>query len=463
MAYFDIPSTEDPFTILDPKDGTKVGTIIPVSKEMILAAVALSKIAQLSWRKISPKQRGKILSQAADVLASHAKELAELNTKETGQPYDEAVGRIQAGVDTFKQYGELGPLHCGKSLQGSIGSSDYSIFEPRGVVACLTPWNDPIAIAAGLLGPALVTGNTVIHKPSQRCGHLGMRLGEILAVCFPENVLITLSGTGITGQRLATADGIGVVAHVGSSAAGDLIASHIDDTNKAHIIRQNSGNDALIIDEDVDPTWAAYQASLGAFANSGQICTSVERIFVHRNIAEQFCQAFISKANDINNNHPLAPLVDKKLRNIVHQQVSDALRLGAKAEVGGFIPEGQGSYYPATVLIDCTSDMAIMNEETFGPVAAIQIVDSFDQALKLVVANRYGLTASVLTASIENSQRVISDLPVGTVKINNVFGGSPDGLAQLGGQSGTGFGYGLELLDEMTMTKVVHIESPQVL
>ena len=463
MAYFDTPSTEDPFTILNPKDDSEIGTIVPFDKEKIASMVAMSKIAQSLWAEVPPEQRGKILSHAADVLADHSEELASLNSKETGRAYEEALGGIRAGVSTFKQYSELGPLHRGKSLQGSLNCSDYSIFEPRGVVACLTPWNDPIAIAAGLLGAALVTGNSVIHKPSERCSHLGIRLGEILAPCFPENVLITLPGTGITGQRLITQDDIDVVAHVGSSATGSIIAAQVGNTNKAHLIRENGGNDALIIDKDVNPTWAATQASLGAFANSGQICTSVERIFVHRDIADQFCQALITNANDINNNSPLAPLVDKKLRNLVHKQVSEAIELGAKAEVGGFIPQGKGSYYPATVLLNCTPEMTIMKQETFGPVAPIQVVDSFDEALKLATDDTYGLAATILTSNIENSQRAISKLRVGTVKINNVFGGAPGGSAQPQGQSGAGFGYGPELLDEMTTTKVVHIEPPQTL
>lgn len=450
---------DEQFTVLDPRDGSVVGTIQSATRAEVAAALAAARKAQPAWRRTSPEERGRALRQAAAELAAHAGELADLNSRETGRPREEALAGVEAGVHTLEQYAELGPVHRGHSLRGGIDAADYTVTEPRGVVVVLTPWNDPVAVAAGLLGAAIVTGNTVVHKPSERCPHLGARLGEVLSAALPQDVLVTVDGGASVGAMLTAEAGVGAVAHVGSSATGTRIARAAALTG-AHVIRENGGNDALIVDAGVDPVWAAEQAAIGAFANSGQICTSVERIFVHEAVADAFCAALADEARR-RNETGIAPLVDTRLRDEVHAQVSEALAQGAEAAVGGEIPEGPGAHYPATVLLDCTSRMRIMTEETFGPVAPVAVVKNFDEALELAVADRYGLAASVLTGSIANAHRAVAELPVGTVKVNNVFGGAPGGSAQPRKDSGAGFGYGPELLDEMTLVKVVHVGLPR--
>jgi betaine-aldehyde dehydrogenase len=226
------------------------------------------------------------------------------------------------------------------------------------------------------------------------------------------------------------------------------------------VLRENGGNDALVVDGDVDPVWAAGQAALGAFANTGQICTSVERIYVHRAIAEPFVAALVAEARHRAETNALGPIVDERQRSAVHAAVQASIDAGAVAEIGGAVPEGPGTYYPATVLTACAADMPVMSEETFGPIAPVMVVDSFDEGLRLAAEDRYGLAASVLTRSLENAHRAAAELPVGTVKVNAVFGGAPGGAAQPRRDSGSGYGYGPELLDEMTTTKVVHIGLP---
>jgi acyl-CoA reductase-like NAD-dependent aldehyde dehydrogenase len=144
----------------------------------------------------------------------------------------------------------------------------------------------------------------------------------------------------------------------------------------------------------------------------------------------------------------------------VHSHVAEALVAGAHALTGGEVPDGQGAYYPPTVLIGCTPQMRVMREETFGPVAPVRVVPDFDIALLEAVHDDYGLAATVLTSDMAHAQAAWRALPVGTVKVNNVFGGAPGGAAQPRRGSGSGFGYGPELLDEMTTTKVVHVSAP---
>jgi acyl-CoA reductase-like NAD-dependent aldehyde dehydrogenase len=452
-------SAEDELTIRDPRTGATVGSLPVAGPRDVAVALAAARTAQPGWAAVPPAERGRLLRAAAGALDRAAAELADLNSMETGRPAVEALAGIAAGVSTLEQYAELGPLHRGHSLRGCILAADYTVAEPRGVAVLLTPWNDPVAVACGLIGAALVTGNTAVHKPSERCPHVGKRLCEVLSPVFPPNVLLTLTGGADVGTLLTQQATVDVFGHVGSSDAGSRIARAAVLTG-AHIVRENGGNDPLLVDDDVDPGWAAEQAAIGAFSNSGQICTSVERIYVHRAIAEQFCEALVEQARKRNREGLLAPLVDTRMREAVHGHVAEALQLGARAAEGGAVPDGPGAFYPATVLLECTDTMDVMAEETFGPVAPVRVVDSFEQGLGLAAAGRYGLAATVLTGSIAHAQEAITALPVGTVKVNEVFGGAPGGSAQPRGDSGHGFGYGPELLDEFTRVKVVHVAAP---
>lgn len=445
-------------TIRNPRTGEVLWTVPEAGPDAVARAVEVARSASPVWASTAAAERGAALKAAARALEAAARELAGLNANETGRPVDESLAGIAAGVSTLEQYAELGPVHRGLSLRGNALAADYTVAEPRGVAALLTPWNDPVAVACGLIGAALVTGNTVIHKPSERCPRLGEALGEVLAPAFPPGAFQTISGGAGVGALLAQAE-VDVIAHVGSSAAGARIATAGALTG-AHVIRENGGNDPLLVDRDVDPVWAAEQAAIGAFSNSGQICVAVERIYVHEDIATEFCAALEAEAALRNGNSTEAPLVDGRMRDAVHAHVADALQQGAHAVEGGALPDGPGSFYPATVLTGCTEAMEVMREETFGPVAPVQVVDSFDDGLRLACSGRYGLAATVLSGNIAHIQQAVAALPVGTVKINEVFGGAPGGAAQPRGISGAGFGYGPELLDEFSRVKVVHIAAP---
>jgi acyl-CoA reductase-like NAD-dependent aldehyde dehydrogenase len=444
-------------TVLDPSTG-EVATELPVADEPAVAdALASARAAQPGWARTPAAERGAALRAAAAAVRAAADELAELNTRETGKTRDDARGGIEAGAGTLEQYAELGPVHRGRSLQGGWGATDLMVPVPRGVVAVLTPWNDPVAVAAGLLGAALVTGNTVVHKPSERCPATGRRFAEILADHLPDDVLRILDGDGTVGARLARSDEVDVVAHVGSTAAGRAIAEACARTG-ARALLENGGNDPMVVDAGVDPAWAAEQAALGSFANAGQICVSVERIYVHQDVAEPFLAELTARAGEWADR--IGPLVDRRQRDHVHDHVRAAVAEGAEVRTGGELPDGPGAYYPPTVLTGCTPSMAVLREETFGPVAPVRVVPDFDTALREAADDRYGLAAVVLTPDMGHAQRAWRELPVGTVKINAAFGGAPGGAAQPRRASGQGFGYGPELLDEMTTTTVVHIAPP---
>jgi succinate-semialdehyde dehydrogenase/glutarate-semialdehyde dehydrogenase len=441
-------------TKLDPRGGGPMARIPISSAPDVDAAVDTARAASMDWARTSPAQRGQAVVAIADAVEEAADDLASLITQEMGRPIEESCAGVAAAVGTLRQYAELGPLHRGRSLAGDWSATDLMVYEPRGVAAVITPWNDPVAASCGLLGAALVTGNAVVYKPSERTPATGWLLAQLMQEHLPDGVLEAVHGGPAVGERLIQR-GLDVIAHIGSSATGRHIA-HAAALTGTKTILENGGNDPLVVDDDVDPAWAAGQAALGAFANAGQICVSVERIYVHERVAEAFLAELVPLAKA----HETAPLVDHVLRDAVHGQVSAAQAAGATTLTGGQIPDGPGSYYPATVLSGCTEGMAVMTEETFGPVAPVSVVGSFDEGIRRAAGGRYGLAATVLTGSIAHAQRAWRELPVGTVKINNVFGGAPGGAAHPRHASGEGYGYGPELLDEFTVTKVVHLTSP---
>ncbi|MEU7572599.1 aldehyde dehydrogenase family protein [Micromonospora sp. NPDC049240] len=448
----------------DPADGTPVTRAPVAGVDEVAKAVEAARGAAAEWAATAPAERAAALHRAADAVEAAADELAEATTAEMGKPLDDARGGVAAGVGTLRQYAELAPLRGGRTLHGGHAAVDFMAPEPRGVVAAITPWNDPVAVSCGLLGAALVTGNVVVFKPSERTPGTGWLLARALDSALPAGVLSLLTGGGEVGATLAGQE-LDVVAHVGSTGTGRAIAAAGARTG-AKVLLENGGSDPLLVDADVDPVWAAEQAALGCFANAGQICVAVERVYVHRDVAEEFVDALVARAEALamgpgrDPETQLGPLVDRRHRDHVHGQVTAAVAQGARIRTGGAAPGGPGAFYPATVVDGCRHEMALVREETFGPVAPVVLVDSFDEGLRCAADSPYGLAATVLTGSMSHAQRAWRELPVGTVKLNAVFGGAPGGAAQPRRGSGQGFGYGPELLDEFSTVKVVHLEAP---
>jgi succinate-semialdehyde dehydrogenase / glutarate-semialdehyde dehydrogenase len=305
-------------TVLDPRTGETVARVPIASPRACDDALGRARAAAPSWARMPAAWRAAALHAAAAAVTEAADELAALNERETGKPLDDARGGVDAGIGTLVQSAELGPVHRGRSLHGRWDATDLMVPGPRGVVAVLTPWNDPVAVAAGLIGAALVTGNTVVHKPSERCPHLGRRFAELVASYLPDGVLEIVDGAGPTGAALAGHADVDLIAHVGSIGAGRAIAQAAAGTG-AHVLLENGGNDPLVIDDDVDPRWAAEQAALGSYANGGQVCVSVERIYVAAGIAEPFLDALAEEAarwvyRPGPGEKALGPLVDRRHR-----------------------------------------------------------------------------------------------------------------------------------------------------
>lgn len=454
-------TTLESLTSLDPSTGEVVGSV-PVCTDPG-AVVQRARDAAAGWARTAPADRGAALKQAARVLRERLEEVAVLQSREGGKPLADSRGGVLAGIGSLEQYAELAALHRGRALQGAWDATDLMLWEPRGVCVVLTPWNDPVAIVLQDVGAALAAGNAVVLKPSERTPLCGDLVAQVLADHLPADVLQVAHGDGQVGAALAGSPAVDVVVHVGSASAGRAVALACARTG-AKAVLEGGGKDPCVVDAGVDPVWAAGQVALGAFANTGQVCVSVERVYVHEAVAAPFLQALVEEAGRRvvgpwdDPRTTMGPLVDGRQRDVVDRHVRQAVAGGATVLCGGAVPDGPGAYYPATVLTGCTDDLLVMREETFGPVAAVRVVPDFDAGLAAAARSGYGLAATVLTGDQRHAQRAVRELPVGTVKVNAAFGGAPGGAATPGRGSGQGFGYGPELLDELSRCKAVHLE-----
>jgi len=448
--------------VTDPSTGALLARL-PCSEVEDLVSTA--RAAHPTWERTSAGDRAAALKAGARRLRVAVDHLASVQAREGGKPLADSRGGVEAGIGAVEQYAELGPLHRGSSLQGSWAATDSMIRVSRGVAALCLPWNDPVAIACAQIAANLVVGNTVICKPSEKTPLATAEVIRLLNEELPAGVLQIAVGDGALGAALAASPEVDVVVLVGSIGAGRSVASACA-RRGAKSVLELGGKDPLIVDAGVDPAWAAGQVATGCFANAGEICTSVERVYVHAEVADAFLDELVVRAKALrvgpatDASTEMGPLIDEAQRAVVEAHVREAVVAGAEVLCGGAPLEGPGSYYPPTVLAGVRPGMAVVEEETFGPVAAVQVVESFDEALALADGTPYGLAAVVLTPDMDHAQRALRELRVGTVKVNAAFGGAPGGAATPHGASGEGFGYGPELLDELTRVRVLHVEAP---
>ncbi|WP_256463915.1 aldehyde dehydrogenase [Georgenia sp. TF02-10] len=461
----EVPAAGRTFVRHDPTTGAPAWTVAAATVQEVTAAVDAATDAFRAWRATAPADRAAALAQAAAAVRAAADDLGDLLTATTGRLRGQARETARVAADLLDEAAVTGLGPTGRTLAGAPAALDLVRREPHGVVAVLTPWNDPFPTAAGLLAAALVTGNTVVHKPSERSAAPGWEMARLVAAALPPGVLNVVNGDGETGAALVADPRVALAAHVGSTAAGRAIAQTVAG-HGGRVLLENGGKDPIVVDAGVDPAWAAAQIATGAFTNTGQICTSVERVYLHEAVAADVLAELVRIAEDMTVGDPadgatdLGPLVDAEQLAVVTDQVAAARAAGAECLTGGAQADGPGTFYPPTVLDECTAEMAVMREETFGPVAAVTRVPDFAAALELAGRGRYGLAATVLTPDLGHALQAADDLDVGTVKVNAVFGGAPGGSADPRRDSGMGAGYGPDLLAAMTALKTVHVEPP---
>ena len=413
-------STGDPIavlTVLNPFSGEPVAEVPVAGRADVATAVAAAAQAATWWGELAPAERGEQLRDAGARVAAGIDDLIRLEAIEMGKPVSAAREWTLGSTGAFAEMAEVAEGFLSQAL-GDDGSAQLRV--PYGVAGLIVPWNFPVMMAIGQLAGLLAAGNTVVYKPSERSPKSAVRLVELLDL--PTGVVNLVLGDGRTGAELVRDRRVGVVSFTGSVAAGRDVAGSCGKLLRPTLL-ELGGKDPVLVDADVDPTWAAELVAYAGLLNSGQICTSAERVYVHRDIAGPFLDALVKAAesqvmgNPLDPATTLGPMVDQRQRSVVERHVTEAISEGARALTGGAVPDGPGTFYPPTVLVDVTPEMRVMQEETFGPVLAVQVVDSFDEAIFAANATEYGLAAIVLSEDPEHIARA-GEVDAGVVWVN---------------------------------------------
>jgi acyl-CoA reductase-like NAD-dependent aldehyde dehydrogenase len=426
------------------------------------AAVEAAVEAGREWAALSPPARAVQLREAARKMQACRDEVARLLTRENGKPLAESYGELDASVGLTNQVAEIGIYLDSRHLGSQAGDLVFQRWEPRGVAACISVWNFPVIASVELAVCNLMVGNTVVLKSSEKTPLATQLLFERVFDHLPPGAVNHLNGDGPTmGEPIVRHPDVDIVCFIGSLQVGRHIG-RIAGERVLKVILELGGKDAFIVDDTVDPGAVARLAARCSFANSGQICTSTERIYVQSSVRDAFVENLVNAAKSLkvgpglDPSTEMGPMIDETQLSRVQQHVDSAVHAGAEVLAGGGRLDRPGFFYPPTVLANVTDDTALMYEETFGPVAPVVKVDSFEEAIERANATEYGLSAIVCTESASRAMAAIEKLKAGMIKINTERGQAPGAPAEPFKGSGLGIGHGIEFLRELTVRKSVH-------
>jgi len=407
---------------------------IPI--EEIPKMVEKAKKAQKSWAEKPLEERVSVLKEFSTLMEKNKQSLATTMSKDMGKPLKKSISEVESVIEEVNYFSD-------KSLEWlapekAVGG--YVEFDPLGVVGVISPWNFPLFCSLNGIIPALLAGNSVIHKPSGQSMLIGIEMGSLLEKIIP-GVFQTLVGGKEHGKTLVKQD-IQMITFTGSTAAGKHIMK--SSSEKLHrLLLELGGLDAAIVLKDTNIKKAAKEIVKQNYRNTGQVCCAIKRVYVEKEIFDDFVQAAVEESKKVSFGPPLeskdmGPLVAKFQLDKVISILEEAKRKGAKVLTGGKKPSGKGFYFPHTVLTNVTHEMRVLKEEPFGPLLPIFPVNSWDEAVSLANDTLYGLTASVWTQNLKLAKKIASKLEVGVVGINT-HGSGPAG-APWGGAKESGIG-----------------------
>ena len=458
------------FPVENPFNQEIIAHVPDSDKNDIDKAVSAAKTAYKDWHIMSAGDRRDLMRELATKSRENSKELAKTISMEMGKPLPEALDEIETIADFLEYYGELARDAVGR-IVAPVERKTMSLvrYESVGVVGCIIPWNYPLALMGWKLAPALAAGNTVVMKPSEITPLSILHWCRIIDSVLPPGVINVVTGYGkSTGEPIVMHPDVPVVTFTGSVATGKKIASLAAD-NLKKVSLELGGKDPMIICDDADIEIAAQGASWGGFVNAGQVCTSIERVYVFESVIDQFTEAIIEEAkkvvlgNPMDPNTDIGPMASKAQQEKAIQKVEQAVSDGARLLAGGNVPKDfeNGYFYQPTVLDKIKPNMEIVTEETFSPVLPIQRVSSIEEAIQQSNDSIYGLGCSIFTNDIERALTAADDIKSGTVCINSPL--MENIAAPFGGmkQSGIGREHGKEALDEFREAKHIFIDYKQ--
>ncbi|MEO8501327.1 MAG: aldehyde dehydrogenase family protein [Vicinamibacteria bacterium] len=454
---------------VSPSTGLTIGAFSMLSAAQAGEAVAASLGAFPAWSATTFRARRRILDRVRDLLLEEVEAIALLIAREQGKPVAEAhLAEILPALDHLKHLAHqaeeaLAPQETEPAVF-LIGHKRARIeFAPIGPVLIITPWNYPFSIPMTGIAAALMAGNTVVLKPAPATTLIGLAIGDLFARAgLPAGVLNTVACDDTVAAALVADPRFRKILFTGSVPTGRKIMASAAGQGTP-VTLELGGKDPAVVCADADLERASSGIVWAAFLNAGQTCASVERVYVEEAVADAFIAKVIDKAKAIKVGDPLdantdmGPLTMERQRAIVEAHIADARAKGARIETGGVRPEGAGHFYSPTVLTNVDHSMAIMRDETFGPVLPIMRVSSLEEAIRLANDSPYGLTASGWTTSEVTAARLEHELQAGVVTINDHVYTFSEPTSPWGGIKASGIGrtHGALGLREMTQPKYV--------
>ena len=428
-------ATGPTLAVVDPATETTLAELPSSTDGDVERALRAARDAQSAWALTPPVVRGAHLRAMADLLAEHREELASLLVQEVGKPAAQAAGEVDFAVLILRYTAEWDRRIEGEILAGDApGEVIHLLRAPVGVVSAILPWNYPLAVFCRKFAPALLTGNTVVAKPSEVAPLTTIEAVRLIDehLDLPHGVLNLVTGGGATGRALVRSELSSMVSFTGHRDTGKEIMATAAG-NLTRVALELGGKAPAIVWKDADLDLAVSAITAARHTNCGQVCTSAERVLVHRDVLDEFSERYVSSVRALTVGDPagdvdLGPLVSATQLAKTEAAVALAIEEGAELLTGGGRPDGaafeRGYWFSPTVFHDVRPGMGVMTEETFGPVTPILAIGSIDEALAIANDSRYGLSAYVFSRDYATVMHAVNDLQFGEIYVNRTLGES---------------------------------------
>ena len=446
--------------VVNPATGSAFGRAPDATPENLDSAVAAARAAFPGWRDTAWSDRRAMLVGLSDAMKSHADELAHLFTMEQGRPLEGAMREIQAAAGWLLAVAQAEiPVKVTEDTDTRRVEVHH---DPIGVVGAIVPWNFPVLLAIWKIAPALLTGNTMVLKPSPFTPLTMLRIGELSRGILPPGVFNVVTGGDALGPMMTSHAGIDKISFTGSTATGKRVMESASRDLKK-ITLELGGNDAAIIMPDVDVDAVAEQLFFGAFFNSAQICIATKRMYIHADIYDRLRDRLhaIAQAVPVGDGLQQGSVLGPVQNAPQYARVKDLLRSaedsGLTLLYGKDVPEGAGYFVPVVLVDNPPEDARVVQEEAFGPILPLLKFDDLDEVIARANNSEYGLAGAVWSKDIEQAKHIARRLDTGTVWINQNLQTLPH--TPFGGrkQSGMGIENGQEGLMEFTQPKAIYI------
>jgi len=459
------------FNIINPATGELIDRVPKGTEDDAAMAVEAASSAFSGWASTSPQQRAVILYKAAGIVRQRKEELAILLTREQGKPLAEARNEIEGFANVLEYYCGLASSFHGDFVPVPQNGYAFTVKKPLGVCAAIIPWNMPALIMAWKIGPALISGNTLVLKPASNTPLTNLTLASILSEAgLPSGVLNIVTGPGeVVGEALVKSRKVKKISFTGEARTGKRVAE-LAASGMKRVILELGGSDPMLICEDANLEDAVKGALRGRFYNCGQTCTAVKRLFVFESVAEEFIKKLetgirnLRVGNGMYENIDMGPLNNRRQWEYIKELVADVEEKDeGRIVTGGKVPEGsaysRGYFFEPTLVLDVPRESRLLKEEVFGPVLPVVLVKDLDEAIEEANNTCYGLGASIWTKNIDRALTGCEQVNAGIIWVNQHLKVAPE--APFGGtrESGIGRENGPDSLSEYLDLKTVMLKT----